>query len=299
MTGLTRSSYTLVTPEGVPLDFEVATLGDRLAAFVLDILVIVGAGVVILLLGFLSVFSQDGEIAASFAVVVWFLLWNFYFIISEMRGGGTTWGKRRLSLRVIARDGGSLTADMIIGRNLLRNVEITLPLIVLLHPQALFSQSPGPAVLLGSVWIFIFAILPLLGRLRLRCGDLVSGTMVILEPKVRLLPDLAASTAERGGKGETAMPGGQDDPYVFTTEQLGIYGIHELQVLEDLLRRYSEGRADRTLMRSVCSKILKKIDWPESASEVDTIPFLRSFYKLQRAHLEKKMLFGERKERKS
>jgi hypothetical protein len=88
------------------------------------------------------------------------------------------------------------------------------------------------------------------------------------------------------------------EEFPFTRQQLDIYGIHELQVLEDLLRRDDQGVLDGRILEEVCDKIKTKLGWPRERWDVQPRRFLDAFYRAQRARLEQKMLFGQRQERK-
>jgi uncharacterized RDD family membrane protein YckC len=307
--------HRVVTPEGLSLPFAVAPVGDRLSAFLIDMLVIAGAMVGVWMLTSLAVLVGLPALGISFAVVVVFLLWNFYFVYFEVRWGGVTFGKRRAGLRVISRDGGPLTAEAIIARNLMRNLELNLAVLVLLAPEQMLPEAPAWGRPLAAVWLFVFALMPLFNQDRLRCGDLVAGTMVVKMPAAFLLADLA-------GRGETGVERPARRPaarwmapaassaagpfaaapvveaYPFTRQQLDIYGIHELQVLEDLLRRDDQGTLDRRVLDEVGEKIKAKIGWPRERWNDPSRPFLDAFYRAQRALLEQKMLFGQRQERK-
>lgn len=291
--------HKIVTPEGISLPFLVAPAGDRVSAFFLDSLVIVLV-TVLLWLGTLFVASIGlGELAVAVALLVHFLLWNFYFIWFETRWSGMTFAKRRMGLRVISRDGGPLTAEAIFARNLMRSLEFYIPAAVLIAPDALLPDAPGWGRLLAAVWILVFAFMPFFNQDRLRCGDLVAGTMVVKAPQAMLLSDLAERSARPAAR--AAAPGAPPrppDPFPFTREQLDIYGIHELQVLEDLLRRDDQGTLDPRVLAEVCEKIKLKIRWPAETWNVPVRPFLDAFYRAQRGLLEQKMLFGQRRERK-
>jgi len=281
------------TPEGVRLPFEVARAGDRIVAFVLDFVLI---HVLVLLLTLTGVLAGLGgsSIALSFAIVSSFFLRNFYFVYMELSRGGMTFGKRRLGLRVIARDGGPLTAEAVFARNLTRDLEVFLPLGALLQPQALVGSAPGWGLLLAILWLLVLALFPLLNRDRLRIGDSVGGTMVVKAPRAVLLSDLAQAEI---APSVWETPEQASGKYTFTGEQLDLYGIHELQVLENVLRD-SVGYRHRELVERVCEKIKQKILWPKDDRDVDPDQFLLAFYKAQRARLEQRMLFGERRERK-
>jgi uncharacterized RDD family membrane protein YckC len=309
----TARIHRVTTPEGLSLPFVVAPVGDRVSAFLFDQLLIVAGTIGIWLLVALSAVVGMTALGASAAVILVFLLWNFYFVYFEVRWGGMTFGKRKAGLRVISRDGGPLTAEAIIARNLMRNLELNLPALVLLAPEQMLPEAPAWGRLLAAVWLLVFALMPLFNRDRLRCGDLVAGTMVVKVPAAVLLGDLA----DRGQAGESPArrapaarwspppaPAGPFvaapvvEPYPFTRQQLDIYGIHELQVLEDLLRRHDQGILDARVLDEVGEKVKTKIGWPRERWSDPSRPFLDAFYRAQRARLEQKMLFGQRQERK-
>lgn len=300
--------HTIRTPEGLSLPFVVAAAGDRAAAFLFDMLLIVLATIVVWVLAGFSAAVGLGTLGVSFALLAGFLLWNFYFVWFEVHRGGLTLGKKRVGLRVIARDGGPLTAEAVFARNLMRNLEFYVPIVVFLAPEALVSNAPGWGRFLATVWVLVFALMPLFNKDRLRCGDLVAGTLVVKAPAAVLLTDLAARPDDgrpaRGRKDlrEPRAPSGPPplptEEFSFTRAQLDIYGIHELQVLEDLLRRQDQGTLDSLILEDVCEKIKTKISWPRERWNVPVRPFLEAFYRAQRGSLEQRMLFGQRRERK-
>lgn len=289
--------HKILTPEGVSLPFVVAPAGDRVGAFFLDSLMIVLMTIAVWLGAIVAASMGWEELGVAVALIVHFLLWNFYFIYFETKWSGATFAKRRLGLRVISRDGGPLTAEAIFARNLMRNLELYLPAAVLLSPESLLPESPGWGRLLAAAWILVFAFMPFFNQDRLRCGDLVAGTMVVKAPQALLLSDLSErSVARPAARGVPPPPPAEAFP--FTRQQLDIYGIHELQVLEDLLRRDDEGTLDPRVLAEVCEKIKTKIGWPPESWNVPVRPFLDAFYRAQRQSLERKMLFGQRRERK-
>lgn len=292
--------HSVRTPEGLSLPFVVAPAGDRAAAFLFDMLVIVLATVLVWVLAGFSFAAGIGNLGLSFALLAGFLLWNFYFIWFEVHRGGLTFGKKKTGLRVIARDGGPLTAEAVFARNLMRNLELYLPLSVLLAPEALLPEAPGWGRFLATAWLLVFALMPLFNRDRLRCGDLVAGTLVVKAPAAVLLSDLAArpEAARPEPRRTSEPPPLPREEFPFTREQLDIYGIHELQVLEDLLRRQDQGTLDPLILEDVCEKIKTKIGWPRERWNVPVRPFLDAFYRAQRGALEQRMLFGQRRERK-
>ncbi|MCB9528305.1 MAG: RDD family protein [bacterium] len=269
--------HTITTPEGVPLAFRRANLGDRLSAFLVDLCLI---GLITLAPIVVAWHLGGGDIALAIALLVAFVTRTFYFTLFEWRRRGRTPGKQRLGLRVIDARGGPLTAQAIIARNLTRELELFLPLVAAFAPELLVPDADGWITLLTTGWMLGFLLLPLLTRDRLRLGDLIAGTRVVAVPRVALLPELVRSSASAA--------------YSFTPDQLRHYGNRELQVLEDVLRR---GDVDPATLRLITDKICNRIGWP-AESPVEPHRFLRDFYAAQRAGLERGLLFGRRHEDK-
>ena len=279
-------------PRGVPLGFTLAQSGDRAAAFLLD-LVIIFASILalhLLLNSTLEDSVSESNWATPFIQIITFFLLNFYFIFFELKWQGATPGKRAVGIRVIDRHGGALRADAVFARNLVRDIEIWVPLQILIAPSQLWPGAPGWAQLLASAWVLVFVFMPRFNRDRLRAGDMVAGTLVVLAPKSVLLPDISHQQAKRA---ETSA-------YRFTEKQLSVYGIYELQVLEDVLRKGSDSLDLEHLeaLNTVCEQIQRKIEWDPSQPITNSEMFLQAFYAELRAHLERKMLFGKRREDK-
>ena len=113
---------------------------------------------------------------------------NFYFIIMEMSPRAATFGKRALGLRVVARSGERLTADRVIARNLMREIEFYLPLSFMSYDTA-EGAGGGWTLLVGLAWALIFLLFPLFNKHRLRIGDLLAGTWVVNAPSRKLSVD--------------------------------------------------------------------------------------------------------------
>lgn len=265
-----------VTPEGVDLRLRIGEAGERAAAFIVDVIILVVAliGVSIVTAGVLAASRARGlEMAAIVWLLIAFFLRSFYFMAFEMHPRAATPGKRMLGLRVIARGGGRLTADAVFARNALRELEVFLPL------SFLFSQGSGIdawVILLGLIWSGVFLFFPLFNRDRLRVGDLVAGTMVVKAPRRKLLPDLADERPAADGR------------ITFTQAQVDAYGVKELHVLEEVLRQ-----GDKPTLRAVAKRIQGKIGWQGEASP--DAEFLAAYYAALRGRLETRMLFGHRR----
>jgi uncharacterized RDD family membrane protein YckC len=279
-------SLLLITPEHVPLRFERADLGSRCGALLLDLVLQIALMLGLVLL--LTLLSAGEEAFTALWLVGFFFVRNFYFVFQEIRWRGRTIGKRKVGLRVVAADGGPLTAGMVLARNLPRELEIYLPLMLLMAPEVFLSSLPGWARWGTVAWIALMALLPFLNRRRARLGDLVAGTMVVAEPQARLLDDLIEDSHEAARIVDVR----------FAPRHLAVYGVKELQVLEEVLRRPPSDARDE-LMEEVAERIRRKIGWrPPPGGTPHPALFLKAFYAAQRDELEKGMLFGRRREAK-
>lgn len=284
--GVRHRKKIIVTPEGVPLDIRIANKGERFAAFALDMLFMLIAILIISGIFVATLFANTNVLIGStiffFAA---FVVRVLYFIHFELAWQGRTPGKKICGLRVINRQGGELSPSAVIARNLTREVEVFLPISLYF---SLASRGWQGFALLG--WVLVIVCLPFFNREHLRAGDLIAGTLVISIPKRVLLEDLAfVPQAER----QTAQTS-----YVFTHQQLAIYGAFELQILEELLRRPRTPESER-LLGEVCEKICRKIEWHEAIPPQNVRRFLNDFYTAERANLERGQLFGKTKEDKT
>jgi uncharacterized RDD family membrane protein YckC len=272
---------TLSTPEGVNLPLEIGSIGTRLGAFLLDMVMIWGVIIVATIIFAMTGFSAGKDGPWELLIVLWlfctFVLRNFWFILFEMGPRGATPGKRMTGLRVIARGGGRLEARSVVARNLLRDVELFLPL-GFMAEQAGSGSIDALSGLLGFGWTMLFLFFPLFNKDRMRAGDLLAGTWVIRVPK----PDAGHDLAQAGSL--------SIDRFTFSEQQLAAYGAFELQTLETVLR----GR-DESALALVSETIRTKIDWPY---EYNDRAFLEAYYKAVRSRLERGMLFGKRKQDK-
>ena len=278
-----KLAETVLAPEGIELRFGTATAAERLIALAVDL-------VLLLLLAFVLAIPLGIVAGVPGVVLLLFALRYGYFAWFETRWNGRTPGKRLFHLRVIRADGGPLSTEVVLARNLTREVELFVPMIVIMAPAMLFPQHSGLVRLLATAWVLLLLFFPLTNRHRLRLGDLLAGTRVVVSPPQPLLRDFAD---HRESASAVATP--RTD---FRSEELEVYGEHELHVLEEVLRKASlEGGKD--LVDAVTRSIHKRL----GRGEVPSAPneqrdFLQAFYRAQRAHLEQRRLLGRGRARK-
>jgi len=264
-----------VTPEGVDLQLELGSAGSRAGAFILDSVMIVLVLVAITIGLLFTAIAAQSEVLVILWLLGFFLLRNGWFSLFEMGGRGATPGKRLMGLRVVARDGARLTGGAVIARNAMREIEVFLPL-SFLGQQTAEGTADGFLVLFALVWSGIFLFFPLFNRDRLRIGDLVAGTWVVREVRSQLGADLVNAA----GRPRRA----------FSEAALNLYGVYELQTLEDVLRRGNEDS-----IATVAQTIRAKAGIDEWGNDYE---FLSEYYAALCARLESGLMVGRRRENK-
>jgi len=288
-----RKIRNIDTAEGVPIKVELADRGDRAGAVLIDLLIII-LGIILTTIGFgfmLGSFDFDG-LALVVIILSIFFFRNFYFMFFELKWHGRTPGKKKMGIRVVDRFGNPLSAEAIFARNMMREVELFIPMAILLSGAD--AGVDGLLRLFAFLWAGTLVCLPLFNKDNLRAGDLIAGTLVIKEPKIALLDDIAGSEETR--MRTLGAAGGASPDYDFTPEQLAVYGIFELQTLEQLIRDDipSQNEKRQTAGRTIA----RKIGWTDPIAPKDMLSFLKAYYNALRQNLEGNLLMGKRKEDK-
>jgi uncharacterized membrane protein SpoIIM required for sporulation/uncharacterized RDD family membrane protein YckC len=157
-----RRQLGIETPEHVAVHVELAGLGSRSTAALVDTLVAsLGVALLLLVPALLLGVAQSGERLATWVLALIVLLGAFaflgYFVLLEGLNGGRTLGKQLLGIRVVMDTGQPVTATAVVIRNLFRLLDCYFPLL---------PAIPGLA--------FVF-----LQARHQRLGDLVAGTIVV------------------------------------------------------------------------------------------------------------------------
>lgn len=263
---------TFITPEGVDLRLELGTAGSRAAAFIIDLLLMtVTLALVTIALSFMAVPGTEQFLGALW-LIGFFVLRNGWFSLFEMGSRGATPGKRLMGLRVVARDGARLTGAAVIARNAMREIEVFLPL-SFLGDQTAEGTADTFLTIFALLWSGIFLFFPLFNKDRLRVGDLVAGTWVVRNEKAGLSSDLVGSAYQ--------------PRRTFPPAALKLYGVYELQTLEEVLRNENPD-AIVTVARAIRSKA-------GLADDGDDYAFLTDYYAALCVHLESGLMVGRRR----
>ena len=234
---LPEETLDVQTPENVAFGYQVAGIGSRFLASLLDTTIVVLLQVVILIVLALIVRSVAGSVFADqisawvyaiFGLVAAIFYWGYY-IFFEMLWNGQSPGKRWVGLRVIRADGTPITLSESLIRNLARLVDF-LP----------------AAYGIGIVTMFI-------DKHSRRLGDLAAGTLVVQDHAPITMQDLAVKrTVHLRPWANVSLEG-------FPTERLT---NDDLSLIEDFLIRRDQLTHRESLAIQILNTLYQRLGLP-------------------------------------
>lgn len=165
------------TPEHVAIGYELADLGSRFTALLLD-WIFITLGMVGIWLGVLALASIMGMrsavtgIGLGLTILAGFVLMWGYFVFYEGLRDGQTPGKRRMGIRVVHDGGFPVTVRGAAVRNLMRLIDV----------------QPAPSFAVGGLAMMLH---PQTKRL----GDLAAGTVVVRDRTGQPIPEESKAPA--------------------------------------------------------------------------------------------------------
>lgn len=242
-----QDTFVIDTPENVAFGYQIAGIGSRFLAALIDTtLIIVLLIVVNLLLSVILDASWMVELLQSWALAVFSLL-NFaifggFYIFFELAWNGQSPGKRKVGLRVVCQNGTPVSLTESLIRNLVRLIDF-LP----------FAYG------IGVVTMFID------GKSR-RLGDLAGSTLVVYDQdQITLEPqDIRPQLGSAVWSAPEKLAG---LPLEKLTER-------DLQAVEEYTRRRYQITDSLTVGRSLLAMLYRRMDVPlpdVPNSEVDRL----------------------------
>ncbi|WP_226036895.1 RDD family protein [Aquibacillus saliphilus] len=241
---MNQNHVDIKTPEFVSLQFQVAGLGSRAAALIIDQIILTITSILVVVAMFFVEFGQLSmlyipelsSLPIAITIILLFIInWGYFFIV-EYFSGGRTIGKRFMGVRVIQDNGHSLTLLSSLIRNLLRIID-----------------SLPSGYLLGIIMIFFHSK-------HKRLGDLVAGTIVIHERKEKKKNKSTAIEKEIAARGLTK------DDLVIDEWTLKTIGMKEW----NLLKTYSNRLLQLPVIeRKELTKEMARILYPKIGLEID------------------------------
>lgn len=229
------------TTQNVRITYEIAHLGDRVAALVIDLL-IVGAGALISML-FSALFTGESVSYVFYLFVLPFAM--FYTLVSEILMKGQTIGKRALKLQVVKLNGEEARGSDYFLRWIFRLIDIFLSL--------------------GMI-ATIFVVTSKKGQ---RLGDLVAETAII-----RVKPADQMSLASIINRHEKEHYEAQFPQVVKLSES-------DMLLIQNVLQRYNKykNKAHRDALYLLAKKVKQRLNLEDNEINDESIRFLKTLIK--------------------
>jgi uncharacterized RDD family membrane protein YckC len=239
------------TPENVVFDMELAGIGSRFMAALVDTLLIAvlqaALFLALALVGSLTLIENlewFGWLVAAAVLLSFVLLWGYYLLF-EWRWNGQTPGKRLVGLRVMRVDGRPVTFVEVLIRNLVRLIDF-LPVFYGLGVVVMAFQ-----------------------RQWRRLGDLAAGTLVVFEQKPVRLESLSRARRYDVVRSESLIPEGDRLP----VERLA---PTDIQRVEEFLDRWISLLDPKHVANAIHRSLMAQMGLP-APEEVNTTEAINRF----------------------
>jgi uncharacterized RDD family membrane protein YckC len=253
--------YTIDTPENIEFAYDIAGIGSRFLAAIIDTLLIGIAQAIVILIGGLASSAiglrAAGSLAAALGALLAFaILWGYY-IAFELLWNGQSPGKRAIGLRVVREGGRPITFVSSAIRNLIRIVDF-LP--------ALYG--------IGVLVMFV-------DRRSRRLGDLAGGTLVVKERRVVTLESLTTA----GAVAPPPLAPGETLPQP-TLPNIGLLDQRDYNLVQEFLSRRAElGRDARArLGAQLAGGIQARLGLPQGGDAERFLQYVAGEYQLMKRH---------------
>lgn len=228
------------TPENVIFGYEIAGIGSRFMAALVDTLllgVIMAIVYAVLFLILASIFADLGDVGGTWLIaliiIVSFILFWGYYLFFELIWNGQTPGKRLVKIRVIRADGMPVTLSEVLIRNLVRLVDF-------------MPASYG----VGVITMFI-------SQQSQRLGDLAAGTLVIYDQA-----DVTLESLEERPSEPHLMQAALTVPPMPADLRVDRLTRQDILLVEDYLRRRYELANSRRMGLQLVERIRERLELP-------------------------------------
>ncbi|MDP6444896.1 MAG: RDD family protein [Pirellulaceae bacterium] len=163
-----ESTIDIVTPENISFHYVIAGPFRRFPAFLIDL---IAKGFLTFIIAQIFGFILPSGIGDGVVLIIFFAISWFYGPLFECYWNGQTPGKRLLGLRVLTTSGRPIDGAEAVLRNVLRTVDMLPPM-----ATTIGMLPVAPTFVIGLI------VMASNNRFQ-RMGDLVAGTMVVVEER--------------------------------------------------------------------------------------------------------------------
>jgi uncharacterized RDD family membrane protein YckC len=226
----------VTTSQNIDIDYEVAGVGERTLARLLDMAVFVALYILGLIVAIFAGQSILRVISFIAIIIIYASLFVFYDLICEIVMNGQSFGKRIMKIKVISLDGKRPSLGQYLLRWLFRIVDFTLSL-----------QACG-------------LICAAISEKQQRLGDMVAGTTLIKTHPRTQMNNLVFKPV--------------DESYVSVFKNTELLNDKDITLLQEVIRNY-QLTANRVVVNSAAERI-KEILSATLPEGMDNLKFLKT-----------------------
>jgi uncharacterized RDD family membrane protein YckC len=229
----------ITTTQNIELEYDLASLGERIVGYLIDSLVMIAYLVVLVFIS-LSLVSNRFIYHYTWVPFIFYIPIYFYTLAFEVFMNGQTIGKRVMKIKVISIDGAKPTLGQYLIRWIFRLVDISLSFF-----------------LCGIICIAV-------SERKQRVGDMVAGTAVIkTEPRTTFQQTLYIPT--------------QPVDYVVTYPQITTLGDQDIQLIKEVII-ISRNSGNHSIAEKAAEKISETLKITNNMESIAFLNVLLSDY---------------------
>jgi uncharacterized RDD family membrane protein YckC len=229
----------ITTSQNIDIDFEVAGVGERLLARLIDLALFAIIFILGLFLSTLAAPKTGSEVFIIVLVIIYAALFVFYDLVCEITTNGQSLGKRVMKIKVISLDGARPTFSQYLLRWLFRIVDFTLTLQVCGLLSAAISEKQQ------------------------RVGDMVAGTTLIkTNPRTTINHVIFPNTA---------------DTYQPVFNEASQLSDRDISLVQEVIQNYLKS-GNRDIVYTMANRIKEYLS-VTLPPEMDSMRFLQTILK--------------------
>jgi uncharacterized RDD family membrane protein YckC len=237
----------ITTSQNIDIDYQVAGLGDRIVARLIDYAIFIGIYFVCIIvftifIGINDYNSNGTNIGILIVIGVWLVMCVFYDLLCEIFMNGQSLGKRSMKIKVISLDGARPNVGQYLLRWIFRIIDV--------------------GVTAGSCGLICIAM----SDKKQRVGDMVAGTTVVsLAPKTNF-NDLVFSPPP--------------DDYVPVYQEASILSDQDIVLIYDVIRNFNRTRNSGLVYKLAMQlKSYLKVTYTREINEYQFLEIILNDYK--------------------
>lgn len=241
-------SIKINTAQNVEVEYEIAGLGDRIAARLIDLAVLTVLGIVMAILTMIGSI-QGGNVILITIWVIYIVIFVFYDLACELAMGGQSFGKKLMKIRVISVDGNQPTLSQYLLRWLFRIIDFLLTSQLLALISVAVSEK------------------------KQRVGDIVANTTLVKTFPRTQLQHVAFITAHA-------------EDYKATFSEVMHLNDRDIELIHEVIKGfYESGNADLIYEMATKVKDLLSISIPQGMNELQFLELVKNDYNFLTANL--------------